>query len=193
MLVLCPLMTWESFTFNVHITKSPCGKMLWSMRKLWKVIFGFFSFWHWESCLRTSSSPRLNWRLPRTCLKVTIKSDRELWHLTFNKEITNKQTNAWGFFFFFSGLILKKLLHTGNSLKVLEKVACYFCVEYLKIQIRTKGWIFMVKAQEWEPDHDLCVMKEWLHIMSFISVELLTVVMCLYRVAKLRMSANGLH
>uniref|UniRef100_A0A8B9MWR6 Ral GTPase-activating protein subunit alpha-1 n=1 Tax=Accipiter nisus TaxID=211598 RepID=A0A8B9MWR6_9AVES len=33
-------------------------------------------------------------------------------------EITNKQTNAWGFFFFFSGLILKKLLHTGNSLKI---------------------------------------------------------------------------
>lgn len=50
----------------------------------------------------------------------------------------------------------------------------------------------MVTAQEWEPDHDLRVMKEWLQIISFTLVELLTVVMCLYRVAKLRMCANGL-
>lgn len=43
--------------------------------------------------------------------------------------------------------------------------------------------MFTVKAQEWEPDHDLCVMKEWFQIISFISVKLLTVVICLYSVA----------
>lgn len=31
-----------------------------------------------ESCLKVTSSPRLKWRLPRTCLKDASKSDREL-------------------------------------------------------------------------------------------------------------------
>lgn len=64
--------------------------------------------------------------------------------------LIKEQTNIIPFFSLFLGLILKKLLHTGNSLKVLEKVAYYFFLKYFKIQIRTEGfWVFlMVKAQE---------------------------------------------
>lgn len=54
-----------------------------------------------------------NLEIAKDLCKSVFKSDRELWHL-----YTDKKMRVFKIMFVFSGLILKKLLHTGNSLKV---------------------------------------------------------------------------